>query len=225
MTSVARAAEVTLPDGPEGGAPPFPRQVRVTMPAIADPVGHSVAHSVERLRRTPVVGLEVCAAIVAASGSVVIVGGHAGSVAATVAWLLLAYAQVPGPKGQVQRRLEPLWRAAVTVLAASAGVAALLGPGRHLASAVAAVLSAATAAGVVRAVAVRRAGPVRVVLVGDRDAMGQCLSRWRSRPDVRIVGSAALGPWAGPSSADASSARRSLRRGTRAWPTGQSAPG
>ena len=107
---------------------------------------------------------------------------------------LLAYSRVPVLRGHVQRRLEPLWRAAVTVLAASAGVAALLGPGGHLTAAVTAVLSAATAAGVIRAVAVRRAGPVRVVLVGDRDMVGLCQSRWRSRRDVRIVGSAALAP-------------------------------
>lgn len=191
MTSVARAAEATLPGGLEPGAPTIPRQVRRSVvTAVADPVESST----ERLRRTPVVVLEVVGAVVAASVSVLVVDGRAGSVAATGAWLLLAYSRVPGLRGHVQRRLEPLWRAAVTVLAASAGVAALLGPGRHLTAAVTAVLSAATAAGVIRAVAVRRAGPVRVVLVGDGDLVGQCLSRWRSRRDVRIVGSAVIAP-------------------------------
>ncbi len=53
--------------------------------------------------------------------------------------------------------------------------------------------AAAGAAVVVRLVGVRRAGPSRVVLVGDEDAVDQHLMAWRSNGEVEVVGLAPFG--------------------------------
>ncbi len=114
------------------------------------------------------------------------------AVAAVLAWLGLAFARVPGLRGPVERGVAPLRHAAMVVLAGSAVITGVADADHQLRGAVVAVLAAAGGAGVARLAGARRAGPVRVVLVGEEGAVEHHLRTWRDSKRVCVVGLATL---------------------------------
>ena len=120
---------------------------------------------------------------------------HPLAVAGVALWSLISYQRLPGLGGPVLRQLKPL--------ALNASVLLALGVVLRVTGAVAlptqttmsiAVVSAAAAAALVRLVRVRRAGPVRAIVVGDLMEIARWLDAWSDRKDLAVVGAVLVEP-------------------------------
>jgi exopolysaccharide biosynthesis polyprenyl glycosylphosphotransferase len=180
------------------GVSPIPQQqqFRSGVEAAAGAVRGTVSPYAPGRRRE--VGTEIMAA--AASGAVVAVAVAGGvpdllAIGALVLWCLASYHRLPHMGGPLLRQLKPL---AVTASAVVALTALALATGLVTepvqTAATLTVTCAAAAAAAVRIVRVRRAGPVRAVVVGDLMEIARWLDAWHERADVDVVGAVLVEP-------------------------------
>jgi exopolysaccharide biosynthesis polyprenyl glycosylphosphotransferase len=178
------------------GVSPIPQQSRPRAGAAADAIRGPERQSAPGRRHD--VGIEIMAA--AASGAAVALAGAGGIphplvVVALLLWCLSSYHRLPHIGGPLLRQLKPL---AVTASAVVALTALALATGFVTApvqtAATLTVTCAATAAAAVRVLRVRRAGPVRAVVVGDLMEIARWLDAWHDRPDMDVVGAVLVEP-------------------------------
>ena len=134
-------------------------------------------------------------------GTAVVLGAPPLAAALVVLWATLSYARVPTLGGPLLRQLKPLATAFVLVVAL-AGVlfsAGLVAGSTH-AVVVPSVALAAGGAALMRVLRVRRAGPVRIIVVGDVMEASRWSGAWRDRRDVDVVGAVLVDPDTGPES-------------------------
>ncbi len=128
-------------------------------------------------------------------GAAFALGAPPLAVVLVVLWATLSYARVPTLGGPLLRQLKPLATACVLVVAL-AGVLFSVGlvAGSTQAVVVPSVLLATGGAALVRVLRVRRAGPVRIIVVGDVMEASRWSGAWRERRDVDVVGAVLVDP-------------------------------
>ena len=181
--------------GMEDGAAIAGASIRLPHQRTASPSELTVSRAPTRTGRSRHAAVDVHGGM--AVGLVVVTAAgrlDLSSVLGVVAWAVLTSMRPPPVAGPALRQVIPLLRAGATVLAAGALLTAAAALDLGQTGLVLAVVTASVAAGVLRIVAVHRAGPVRTFLVGDLMAVLQWSSRWRSQRAVTVVGALVVQP-------------------------------